>query len=181
MADSLIGAEERVELLRHGIVVVDAQAGSERPRVAVTGAGLERVQEVADRVLSTNVELEVLAATPRLIQPLRCRGHMEREAGRLQVRFVLRGDEHVDDIVVAEDEQTVVVFGTVCTAAGSEEGERCEVPYHVYLDAPLGRRTVIDGTTGEVVPYKNVWASLSRPSRTARRPAAPSPRARRPR
>jgi hypothetical protein len=176
MADSLIGATERVELLRHGIVVVH-----EGPRVEVTGAGFERVHEVAGRILGGEVELEVLAATPRLIRPLRCRGHMEREAGRLQVRYVLRGDEHVDDIVVAEDERTVVVFGTVCTAAGGEVGDRCEVPYHVYLNAPLGERTVIDGTTGEIVPYKNVWASLSRSSRRAPLRAAPSPRARRPR
>jgi hypothetical protein len=71
-------------------------------------------------------------------------------------------DEHIDDIVVAEDEQTVVVFGTVCTAAGGEEGGWCEVPCHVYLRTPLGGRTVIDGTTGEAVPYKNIHAELER-------------------
>lgn len=155
--DSEIGAE-RVELLRHGIVVVEAEA----QRVAVTGAGVERVHDVAARVLGEDVELEVLGETPRLIRPLRCRGHMEREARRLQVRFELRGDEHVDDIVVAEDERTVVVFGTVCTAAVGEEGDRCEVPCHVYLRAPLGDRTVIDGATGQVVPYKNIYAELER-------------------
>ena len=56
-----------------------------------------------------------------------------------------------------------------------------EIPYHVYLDAPLGDRTVIDGMTGAAVPYKNVWAEISRESRRTRRPGAPSPRARRPR
>ena len=85
---------------------------------------------------------------------------MEREAGRLQVRFELRGKEHVEDIVVAEEEGAVVVFGTVCTALEGAEGDRCEVPCHVYLKEPLGDRTVIDGTTGEVVPYKNVYAEM---------------------
>jgi hypothetical protein len=36
------------------------------------------------------------------------------------------------------------------------------VPYHEYLRAPLGDRTVIDGTTGEAVPYKNIYAELER-------------------
>jgi hypothetical protein len=36
----------------------------------------------------------------------------------------------------------------------------CEVPCHVYLDRPLGERTVIDGTSGREVPHKNVYAML---------------------
>jgi hypothetical protein len=115
---------------------------------------------------------------------------MEREAGRLQVRIALKGDEHVDDILVAEDERAVVVYATVCTAVAGEEGEWWEGPHHVYLDQPLGERDVIDGTTGESVPYVNVWAEIEREtaaestgrlSRRAPRPGAPSPRARRPR
>jgi hypothetical protein len=154
--ESLVGATERVELLRHGIVVVEEDA----TYVAVTGAGLARVHEIAERILGEGVTVEVWGGTPREIRPNRCRGHMEREEGRLQVRYALRGDEHVDDIVVAEDERTVVVFGTVCTAVAGEHGEGCEAPCHVYLNSPLGDRTVVDGTTGEVVPYKNVWAEL---------------------
>ena len=172
---------QRADLLRHGIVVVGRDGG----RVEVTGAGPDRVLEIARRVLGAEVEVEVIGTTPRQIEPRRCRGHMEREPGRLQVRFALVGDEHVDDIVVAEDEQTVVVFCTVCAAAAGEDGERWEGPWHVYLDAPLGDRTVIDGSTGEPVPYKNVWAEIELEERfsrrRARRPAAPSPRARRPR
>jgi hypothetical protein len=155
--ESWVGASERVELLRHGIVVVAAEADG----VAVTGVGLARVHQIAERVLDPQ-DVEVLGETLRRVEPRRCCGYMEREAGRLQVRFELRGDEHIDDIVVAEDEQTVVVFGTVCTAVGGQEGHRCEVPYHEYLRAPLGDRTVIDGTTGEAVPYKNIYAELER-------------------
>jgi hypothetical protein len=85
---------------------------------------------------------------------------MEREPGRLQLRIVLRGDEHVDEIVTAEHAKTVVVLATVCTSALGETGDFCEVPCHVWLDEPLGRREVVDGVSGEVVPYKNVYATL---------------------
>jgi hypothetical protein len=74
--------------------------------------------------------------------------------------LVLRGDEHVDDIVVAEDATAVVVLATVCTPVTGEPGACCEVPCHVWLDEPLGRREVVDGVSGEVVPYKNVYATL---------------------
>jgi hypothetical protein len=45
---------------------------------------------------------------------------------------------------------------------GDEPGPRYEAPVHVSLDRPLGDRAVIDGVTGEAVPYKNVYAALSR-------------------
>jgi hypothetical protein len=57
----------------------------------------------------------------------RCVGHMEREPGRLQLRYVLRGDDEM----------------------------------YVYLDRPLGDRTVVDGVGGQPVPYVNVYAQLS--------------------
>jgi hypothetical protein len=38
---------------------------------------------------------------PRCIWTRRYVGYMENEPGRLQLRFVLSGDEHVDEIVVA--------------------------------------------------------------------------------
>ena len=52
------------------------------------------------------------------------------------------------------------MLGMICVSAALEEGEPCESPTHVYLDAPLGGRAVIDGFSGEVVPYKNVLADL---------------------
>ncbi len=87
---------------------------------------------------------------------------MEREPCRLQLRYVLRGDEHVDDIVVAEDDETVAVLGTVCTSVIGDTGETVECPTHVYLRRPLGDRRVIDGFNGEEVPYKNVFVELQR-------------------
>jgi hypothetical protein len=85
---------------------------------------------------------------------------MAREEGRLQLRFVLRDDEHLDDIVVAEDDECVVVYGIVCASVAGSGGDAYEGPWHVHLDRPLGDRGVIDGVTGSPVPYKNVFADL---------------------
>ena len=154
---------QRVELLRHGIVVVGSDS-----RVDLTGAGEDRVFEIARRVLGAGVDMDVLGETPRRIVPRRIHGHMEREEGRLQLRIAIRGDEHVDDIVVAEDERFVVAFATVCTAVVGEQGEIRDVPFHAYLDVPLGDRTVIDGSTGAAVPYRNVWAEIEAEERASR-------------
>jgi len=78
------------------------------------------------------------------------------------VRFVLAGDQHIDDIVVAEDENTVVVLGTVCVSVFGDEGEPVECPAHVWLRRPLGERTVIDGFNGEPIPYESVWTHIQR-------------------
>jgi hypothetical protein len=176
-ADAQVTAAERVALMQAGIVVLKAEERPESLLVSVTGGGEERVREAVARMLGQDVEVDWLGDLPRRLEPLRCRGYMEREPGRLQVRFALCGDEHiVDEIMVAEDESAVVVFATVCTAAAGEAGEWCEGPWHVYLEQPLGDRTVIDGTCGRAVPYKNVWAEIEAEEATARRRAARSRR-----
>jgi hypothetical protein len=157
---SSVVASDRVALLRHGIAVVAADTAQGRLRVGVTGAGSARVREVVARRLGADADVEVLGDLPRRLQPRECSGYMEREPGRLQLRFGLCGDEHVDDIVVAEDGWTVVVFATVCTSVSGEVGAVHEGPWHVHLERPLGDRAVIDGTSGNSVPYKNVYAGL---------------------
>ena len=158
--DPCIGAADRAALLRQGIVVVGADSTPQGLHVRVTGADAARVREVAARQLGEEAEVDVLADLPRRLALRPCVGYMEREPGRLQLRFCVRGDEHVDDIVVAEDERMVVVLATVCTSVDGEAGESCEGPWHVYLERPLGDRAVIDGVRGEAVPYKNVYAGL---------------------
>jgi hypothetical protein len=170
MADNCpgIAPEQRTALLRHGVVVLDSELDGPCPRIVVTGAGAARVQTLVAQHLGVEVDVEVWSDLPRELRPLRCVGYMEREAGRLQVRFVLRGDEHVDDIVVAEDDAEVVVFATVCTAVAGDGGNAWEGPWHVYLDRPLGDRTVVDGSSGASVPFVNVYdlgAQRSEPDR----------------
>jgi hypothetical protein len=156
-----VSAEDRTALLREGIVVLESTVVRGRLRVEVAGAGEQRVYEMVARRLG-DVDIELLHELPRRLRRLRCTGFMEREPGRLQLRYVLRGDEHVDDIVVAEDEHSVVALATVCTPVAGEAGEAYEGPWHVYLERPLGGRIVIDGATGDPIPYRNVYAELAR-------------------
>jgi hypothetical protein len=155
-----IDAGDRVALLQHGIVVLEPDAA--RLRLGVTGAGESRVREIVAQRLGSAVTVELLGDLPRRLEPRQCVGYMEREPRRLQLRFGFCGDEHVDDIVLAEDEETVVVFATVCTPMSGEPRAWCEGPVHVYLESPLGDRAVIDGVSGDAVPYKNVYAALLR-------------------
>jgi hypothetical protein len=175
---------QRTSLLRQGIVVLDAQLDGNSPCVTVSAPAPVDAEAIVREQFGADVEVYVAGPLPRELRPLYCVGHMEREPGRLQVRFVLRGDEHLDDIVVAEDDEAVVVLATVCVSAAGPRGEACDGPWHVYLDRPLGDRVVIDGHCGQAVPYFNVYAEMERsglcltPPRT-RRPSRAA-RSRRP-
>jgi hypothetical protein len=164
--DSPVTPHDRVALLRHGIVVVDTAVEDDELCVDVTGFGLGRVHDLVAAQLGDETIVEVVGELPRRLEPRRCMGHMEREPRRLQVRLELCGDEHVDEITVAEDSDCVVVLATVCASVTSESGDVCEVPCHVYLETPLAAREVVDGATGEPIPYKNVYAALARKSNT---------------
>jgi hypothetical protein len=153
-----LGGSHGAAASRHRRVEVDAA----RPRIALTGEDPARVREIVERQLGEGVDIDVLGDLPRRLEPRPCVGYMEREPGRLQLRFELGDDDHVDEIVVAEDEQAVVAFATVSTSTAGEVASWCQVPCHVYLERPLGDRTVIDGTSGCEVPYKNVYATLGR-------------------
>jgi hypothetical protein len=137
--------EQNVALLRAGVVIV----GRGERRLAVAGVGETRVLDVTRRVLGASVEIDLVGVTARQIWPRPCLAYREREPRRLQLRIEITGEEHVDDIAVVEDKDTVVVYTTVCTAVDGEEGEIGDVPHHVWLERPLGDRVVIDGTTGE--------------------------------
>jgi hypothetical protein len=157
-----IAASQRTRLLRAGIVLLEDHVDGAKQSVVVAGAGDERVRLAIMDELGAGIDVEIAGELPRQLMPRRCVGHMEREERRLQVRFVLRGDEHVDDIVVAEDDACVIVYGIVCTSVAGTGRDAYEGPWHVYLDRPLGDRMVIDGVTGSPVPYKNVFAALAR-------------------
>ena len=156
-----LAAAQRTRLLRAGIVVLEEDLNGARPNVVVAGASEERVALAIADELGAAVGVEIAGELPRRHMPRPCVGHMEREERRLQLRFVLRGDEHVDEIVVAEDDDCVVVYGIVCTSLAGTGGDTYEGPWHIYLDRPLGDRGVIDGVTGSPVPYKNVFAELA--------------------
>jgi hypothetical protein len=123
---------------------------------------MSRVREIVAQRLGSAVTVELLGDLPRRLERRQCVGYMEREPRRLQLRFAFCSDEHVDDVVVAEDERTVVVLATVSRPVCGEPRAWCEGPVHVYLESPLGDRTVIDAVSGDAVPYKNVYTLLTR-------------------
>ena len=91
-----------------------------------------------------------------------CEGHMEREPGRLQLRVALRGHEGVCAVLFEEDEESVTVLILVC---GEDDpgGDWVDCPVHIYLDTPLGDRTVRDVVQQhQRVPYRDVYRELER-------------------
>ncbi len=99
--------------------------------------------------------------TLRRLEPRSCVAHCEREPGRLQLRFVVDVDEHMHRIDVDEDDESVVVFATVCSRVTGICTDLVEVPFHVYLEQPLGSRRVVDALGGRDVPYRNVLKEVA--------------------
>lgn len=96
---------------------------------------------------------------------------MEREPGRLQLRYVFFVGEGICDVQIDENDETVTVYGYMCTGGRDETDEPSESyegPVHVYLDAPLAGRAVIDGHSGREVPYRNVYAEIEQMQREGR-------------
>jgi hypothetical protein len=158
--EPIVAASQQAALLREGIALVDASVADGRLSIEVTGAPDDRVRGAVTSRFGPTTRVTVVDDLPRRLYARPCVGHMEREEKRLQLRYVLWPDEQMGDIEVVEDDDSVVVLGMVCVSARCEPGDACEVPVHVYLERPLGGRTVYDGCTGEAVPYKNVWLEI---------------------
>jgi hypothetical protein len=84
-----------------------------------------------------------------------CVGYREREPGRLQLRVPLARTEGVCEVIVAEDEEKILVRVLVCYEEDEDDEPRPEYvncPVHVYLDQPLNDRAVVDEETTEELP-----------------------------
>jgi len=156
-----ITTEDRAALLKEGVVLHSVSHYEEHPtQVFVTGPDEARARDVVTTRLGNEIEVTVCGDTPREVRPRRCYGQMEREPGRLQLRYELQDEEHGDQIIVAEDDDRVVVFGTVCIPIDLEPGPIVGHPFHVYLDRPLGDRAVFDAVANAPVPYFNVYDGI---------------------
>jgi hypothetical protein len=160
IAWSFVTPADRAALLRKGVVVLGDGRSRQGRWACVTGPDPDRARVDARLQLGPKVVIDVVGAVPRHLVLRACDGHMEREPARLQLRYATTASEHIDDILVEEDEESVVVLATVCTPVVNRERHLIEGPHHVYLDRPLGGRKVFDGVTGREVPYKNVWDGL---------------------
>jgi len=155
-----ISTEDRSALLRERVVVHAIHDDEFGTRMYVTAPGDKHARDVVAGRLADDIEVTVCGDEPRDIRPRRCYGQMEREPGRLQLRYALHDEEHVNEIVVAEDDAQVVVFGTICSPMDLDVEDTVGHPYHVYLKQPLGERDVIDAVVGLPVPYFNVYDGI---------------------
>ena len=155
-----VSPQDRVTLLKEGIAVLSVESDEGGTHVSVAGRDDRRVRTRVGELLGEEANVWVVGDTPRQLRPRRCAGYCESDPGVLHLRYVVQGAQHVDDIVVAEDDETVVVFGTVCTSVVGEGGEPIDCPAYVALDRPLDERTVIDGVSGQAVPYRNVYEGI---------------------
>jgi hypothetical protein len=155
-----VSPQDRVTLLGEGITVLSVDTDRHGTHVYVAGRDDERVRKRVGQLLGDEPDVWVAGELPRQLRPRACAGYLERDPGCLQLRYVVQGAQHVDHISVAEDDDTVVVFGTVCTSAMGEDGEPIDCPAYVELDRPLEGRTVIDGVSGRAVPYRNVYEGI---------------------
>ncbi|MBE2317839.1 hypothetical protein DVA67_017790 [Solirubrobacter sp. CPCC 204708] len=159
-----ISPQDRVTLLKDGITVLTVESDARGMHVCVSGRDEERVRKRVGEVLGDAVHVWVAGDTPRQLRPRACVGYLEREPGMLQLRYVVQGAQHVDAISLAEDDETVVVFGTVCMSVAGEDGEPIDCPAYLELQRPLQERTVIDGVSGAVVPYRNIYEGIEEPA-----------------
>ncbi|MDA0160670.1 hypothetical protein OM076_10375 [Solirubrobacter ginsenosidimutans] len=158
--DEIVTAKDRTALFRQGITVVDAECTAGRLTLEVTGGDDERVRAAVRARFGEEARVEILDSYPRQLYVHRCAGHMEREAGRLQLRWVLWPGQVLADIVVVEDDECVVVLGLISQPPVIDDGEPCDVPTHVYLEQPLGERKVYDACGGDEIRYVNVYAEM---------------------
>ena len=154
----LISEQDHAALLGAGIAVLAAWTYEGRLYVRVTGPLDAR--DVVRARLGADVDVGVCGDGPREIRPIACCGYVERDPGRLQLRYLMSDDRHLDDIVVRETDDTVFIYGTACAAIDEVGGDEMDSPYHVYLERPLGTRTVFDEVANRPVPYRNVYAEL---------------------
>ncbi|WP_028062168.1 hypothetical protein [Solirubrobacter soli] len=158
--DEIVGAQDRAALFRQGITIVDARREDGKLRLEVTGGDDERVIGEIRARFGADTQVAVRDAYPRQLCVTRCAGYMEREPKRLQLRWVLWPNETIADIVVVEDDESVVVLGLKSVSFERTDDDPCECPTHVYLEQPLGDRTVYDACGGDEIRYKNVYDEI---------------------
>ena len=170
----------RATLLRRGVAVLfQENTPTTRSLVYVSSIRPEWAERAMAELLP-DTEFEWRGETPRELRPRAIHRCREREPGRLQLRVVVGAEEHVDEILVAEDDHIVTVVVNVCMPVAGPVGELCDVPHHIYLDRPLGTRKVIDAVRGEELEFFDLDALWERAASKAASPtmanAAPTSR-----
>lgn len=158
----IVSAEDSVALLKEGIAVLSVEEHNGRVHVGAAGRDEARVRRRVGEQLG-DVDVWVVGDVSRQLRPRAASTYMEAEPGLLQLRYVLQGDQHMDEIVTAEDEESVIVFGCVCMSVVGDEGEPIDAPAYVVLERPLGDRLVVDGVSGAPLPFRNIYEGIGEP------------------
>jgi hypothetical protein len=142
----------KAELLRRGVVVLDDETDRKgNRRLAVASYVEDWAHEAVAQLLGDRYEVDWIAKTPRELQPARCTGYRDRGMGCLRIYIAVREDEHVDEVLLAEDANQIVVAAYACTPAyGGTVGWYTDQS-NQHIELPLGNRPVIDRFTGEVI------------------------------
>ena len=139
----------QAQLLRRGVAVLAEEEHRGTRFLTVSSYNRDRTALVSE--LLPDVQVDWAGRTARQIVPARCVGWRKKADDVLRVWIALHTDEHIDEVVAAENDDEVVVLAFACTpTAGSEGGWRSE-PIRVDLDSPIGDRQVICGFSGEVL------------------------------
>ncbi|MDA0169823.1 hypothetical protein OJ998_12070 [Solirubrobacter taibaiensis] len=146
-----ISTEDRSAFLRERVVIHAIHNDEFGVRMYATGPGEQRTKQVIADRLGAEIEVTVCGHVPREVRPRSCSYARERDPRRLLLLYDTQGDEHVNDVIVAEDDAQVVIYGTLCAPIELAPGDESDSRYHAYLDKPLGGRMVIDAVSGRPV------------------------------
>jgi hypothetical protein len=86
-----------------------------------------------------------------------CLGYYERGHLRLQIRMLMVDNEGVCTVLVEEDKSSVTIRVITCRSDDPEDRlgypGYAEERHHVWIETPLGDRTVLDHETGRPMPF----------------------------
>jgi hypothetical protein len=148
-----VSREDRVALAaRDGIFVHSVRRQRGSLRVFVTGPHEALTRDRVAMQLGHEYDIRYCGDVPRAVRPVQCYAYAEADPGCLDLRFMLRFEQQVADVLVVEDDDTVVVLGYVCMSVLGDAGDPAERCVPAYLSQPLGSRLVIDAFSREPVP-----------------------------
>ena len=153
----------RAELLARGVVVLKARCSVRgEMTLSVAADRIESAMESVPKLLGEHWVVDWLGPTPRQIVPAPILSYRDRGMGGIKLFVALGEEEHVDEVLLAEDDEKVVLAAYVCSPA-LPTGSRHRIDaVKRYAKRSLDGRPVIDRLTGEVLVNESLlddWSS----------------------
>jgi hypothetical protein len=142
----------RAELLARGVVVLRER----RPRkgdksLTVASYRPEWARHAVPELLGEDWEVDWVGETPREIVPVRILSYRDRGMGGIKLFVAIGDEEHVDEVLLAEDAEKIVLAAYVCSPATGSGGRHRIEAIKKYAARSLDGRPVIDRFSGEVL------------------------------